>query len=377
MKKIIAIHNIVNPTRTAQFNKMSQIFATRGYQFKVLFLSESDKNRQWEVKKDFLFEYQVLKNRALTIAGKDVHTFFINPDISKVLDQENPDIIFCYGWDHLSAYVSNKWARKHHKKFILWSESTANEKSWRRTLFNPLVKYLLKRTEHSVVCGTRAKEYLVSLGAKPSSIQIFYNTVDIEDITHKINLMSQSDKDILRHKLGIKTNKVIYYCGQLIERKGVYELLEGFRLYQQKEKEGRDLTLLMVGQGREMSNLKSIIKERKIENVIFTGFVQYEEVFKFYAISDLFILPSHEEVWGLVLNEAVAAGLPVISTNVTGGAPDLIKNGQNGYIIEPKSAPAIKDAIHKVFLNGLDKNNSSKEIIKKFLLDTMIKGIEL
>lgn len=374
MKKIILIHNIINPTRTFLFNEMRKSFRNLGYDFKVLFLSASDKNRDWEVGGGFDFEYEVLDNHAVRLGKKDTHTFFINPKMGEKLKEENPDIIICFGWDHLNAYVANHWARKNNKKFIFFAESTVNEKSWRRTLSSPLVKYFVAHVDLFWAGGTRAKEYLMQLGAPEKKIQLLHNSIDIDFFTKKAQEFSAGEKQKLKNKLGLKTSKVILFIGQLIERKGVFELLEGFSSYQKTDP---DVSLLFVGSGQEKEKMQKIIKEQDIQNVFFGGFVQYEETYKYYAISDLFILPSHEEVWGLVINEAAACGLPIITTTVTGASVDLICEGKNGYVIKPKCAECITKAIEKVFTNNLHKKNTSLEIVQKTNIPSMLKNITL
>ena len=374
MKKILVIHNIVHPTRTFLFNEMRKHFKSLGFSFKVIFLSQSDKNRDWEFENDFKFDHEVLKNHNLRFGKKDLHTFFINTDIWKKLSEENPDIILCFGWDHSSAYLARLWAYKNNKKFIFFAESTISEKSWRRTLFNPLVKFFVRRIDSFWAGGTRAKEYLMTLGVSSQKIQIFYNSVDIDYFSKKCNELTLDEKNAIKKILGITTSKTILFVGQLIERKGIHELLEGFAQYQ---KNNCDISLLIIGNGIEKEGMAEVIKNENIQNVYFKKFAPYDEIYKYHAIADLFILPSREEVWGLVLNEAAACGLPIISTTVTGASIDLIENDRNGYTIEPKCPKCIASAIEKIFANKLDIKNTSAEIVQKTNIPKMLNTIKL
>jgi glycosyltransferase involved in cell wall biosynthesis len=373
LKKIILIHNIVNPTRTYLFNEMDAFFRKRGYSFKVIFLSTTDKNRDWEIGKEFGFDFEILGNFAIRLKGKDIHTFFINPKIISMLNRENPDKVICFGWDHLAAYVSNHWCRKHMRDFIFFAESTTNEKSWRRTLFNPLVKYLLKRVDFFLAGGTRAKEYLVRLGVSDQKIHIFYNSVDIGYFSEQSKKLSLEEKQKIKDELGIKTDKIILFSGQLIERKGIFELLSGFADYSHSDP---DISLLILGKGPAKEALKKMIRDRDVANVFFGDFVQYEDIYKYYALSDLFILPSREEVWGLVINEAASCGLPIITTSVTGASIDLVEEGKNGFIIKPNCPKCITSAIRKIFESNLHKENTSRALVQKTDIPTMLKNIE-
>lgn len=366
---IIFIINFISPIRVFEFNKFYEFYKKKGDTLTVLFLSNTDKNRSWEKEKNIKFPYKILKNFALRVQGKDLFTFFINPDITKYLEIENPNIILCFGWDHYAAYAANYWARKHHKKFILSCGSTKYEKSWRRTLCYPMVKYLLKRTDKFLADSTRAKEYLVDLKVNPQKIKILFNTIDTGYFAEKNKNFSPNDKINLKNKLGIKTSKIILFNGQLIERKGIYDLLRGYNLYYQKN---NDVSLLMVGVGKEKEKMVNYINKNKIANVFLTNFIQYKNLYSYYSIADLLVLPSYEEIWGLVINEALACGLPVITTNVTGASVDLIEEGKNGYIIKPNSPEDIFQAITKIYLKKLNINNNSREILKKTDIDYML-----
>lgn len=374
MKKFLVIHNIIHPTRTFLFNEMHEHFKLLGFSFKVIFLSQSDKNRDWEFKNDFKFDHEILKNHSLRFGKKDLHTFFINISIWKKLNEENPDIILCFGWDHLSAYLARFWAYRNNRKFIFFAESTINEKSWRRTLFNPLVKFFVRRIDNFWAGGTRAKEYLISLRITADKISLFYNSVDIAYFSKKCNAMTSDEKTSLKEIMGIATPKTILFIGQLIERKGIYELLEGFAQYQKKD---NDSSLLFIGNGIEKEKMVELIKNKNIRNVYFEKFVPYDNIYKYHAIADLFILPSREEVWGLVINEAMACRLPIISTSVTGASIDLIEEGKNGYIIEPNCPKCIGKAIEKVFKNNLHEKNNSQKIIQKTNIPKMLANIKL
>lgn len=372
--KILIIHNIISPARIALFNELNDYYKKRGDEFKVLFLSESDKNRNWKNEFEIKFNYQILKNHAIRIGQKDLFTFFINLNIKKILNQNIPDKIICFGWDHLSAYISNVWARKNKKQFTLWCGSTKYEKSWRRTLFKPLVKYLLKRTNDFIVYGTRAKNYLMTFGVDKSKINIFFNSIDVDYFQNKIIKFTDIDRRNLKKIIGIKTKKIILFNGQLIERKGIFNLLNAFKTYQEKD---NDISLLIIGTGKEEEKIKRIIQRENVKNIFFTGFIPYKELYKYYAISDVLILPSKEEVWGLVVNEAMACGLPVITTRQTGSSVDLVEENRNGIIINTGTPKNIKEAIEKIFELKLNKKNNSLEIIKKIKFEFSLNKIKI
>lgn len=374
MKKIILINNIISPTCIYICKNINNQLKPLGIDFEVIFLSVSDKNRNWEKEKNIPFKYEVLENFAIRFNGKDLNTFFINTSIIKKLNEKNPDKIICFGWDHFAAYAANYWARKNKKKFLLWSGSTKYEKSWRRMIFKPLVKHLIKKTSEFIAYGTRAKEYLISLGVAPNEIQIFYHAIDFDYFSENLKKFSDKNKDELKKQLGIKTSKTILFSGRLLKMKGIFEMVEGFGKYY---KQDNDVSLLIMGTGPDENKLKEFIEKRGIKNIIFTKFIQFKELYKYYAISDLLLFPTRQDIWGLVINEALACGLPVITTEVAGASIDLIEEGKNGYIIKLNSPEKITSSIKKIFENRLHNTNNSWEIIQKTRIGNILEKIKL
>ncbi|HBO16900.1 MAG: Glycosyl transferase group 1 [Candidatus Moranbacteria bacterium GW2011_GWE2_35_2-] len=372
--KILIIINYIGPIRVFLFNKIYDYLKKHNRNLKVVFLSESDKNRNWKREQGMKFDYTILNNFAIREHGKDLNTFFINLGMIKLLKSENPDKIICFGWDHFAAYAANWWARKNKKEFILWSGSTKYEPSWRRTLFGPLVKYIVKRSHKFLSYGTRSKEYLISLGAPEKNVEIFYNTIDVDFFQEKIRSFTDNQKNELRKKIGIKTTKTILFSGRLIEMKGIFEMIVAFKEYLKKDS---NTSLILMGTGPDEEKLKEIIKKDNIKNVFFAGFVQYKELYKYYGISDLLLFPSRQDIWGQVVNEAIACGLPVITTEKVGASADLIENGKNGYIIRENCAECISESIDNVFKKNINKTNNSTQILEKIRVDNILKEITI
>jgi glycosyltransferase involved in cell wall biosynthesis len=124
----------------------------------------------------------------------------------------------------------------------------------------------------------------------------------------------------------------ILYCGQLIERKGLDTLLTAFR---QLRAAGRNVRLQLVGTGPLEASLKQSIPPADADVIDFAGFQPVESLPRLFAEADLFVLPSRHDGWGVVVNQALAAGLPLICSEAVGAAHDLIREGWNGYRFAP------------------------------------------
>lgn len=375
MKKILLIHNIITPTRTLLFNKLYEHFFDLWYELKIIFTSESESNRKRstneEIKK-FKFPYIILKSNQLKVWKKDKFYYHFNWNLSSILNKEKPNIIIHDWWSWFSVFQSLYRCKKNKKKFYLWSWSTKYEKSRRRTLTKPIVKFIVKHCDWYRSYWTRASEYLVSLWAKKEKIYPLYNTVDIDYFKEEAEKL-KPHKEELKKKYWIKTNNVLLFVWQLIERKWIYEVLEWFKNFQ---KDNKDWSLIFVWWWQENEKMKQIIKEQNIKNVFFPWFFQKDKISELYTIADIFTLPSREEVRWLVINEAMCFWLPIITAYQVWASVDLVKDWENGYIMKENTWEEIKRCLNKILENKLIKKNSSFEKIKKFNVRNIINLIK-
>ncbi len=371
--KVVVFETIVTPYDISRFNLINDII---GNNFWVFFSNMSDINRNWIINMGSVkFRYKILPDLPIRIKGKDIFTFHINYTAFSELRKVCPDVVISCGWDSFTAYMSFIYCRMYRKKYILWAGSTINEPSWRRTVSLPLVKFLIRNSDSFIAYGTRAKEYLIHLGAKQDKIFIGWNTVD-NSFFEANSKITAKEKDALKKKLGIKKRLVLLYVGQLIRRKGVYDLLEAYSLL---KKETDDVALLIVGSGMEEKDLRRKCDQEGIKDVVFAGFLEYSQLPEYFGISDLFILPSYEEVWGLVINEAMACGLPVITTEKVGASADLVKDSINGFIVLEKDPQGLYRAIKKVVSDDDLRQKmaaSSGRIIRDFGIEQTVGGIK-
>ena len=134
----------------------------------------------------------------------------------------------------------------------------------------------------------------------------------------------------------------------------------------------------MVGDGFLKSDCKKYIKHNRINNITILGFKNQSELRQIYQISNLLILPSKYETWGLVINEAMACGIPVITTNKSGASYDLIKNDLTGYIYEFGNIDDLKNKVELVLnnkKNTLKIQNYIKKKVSHYSIDKTIESI--
>ncbi len=351
---VVILHNIISPHIETVFKELA-----KKVDLTVLYCAEREQNRNWS-KKPTGFKFKILPYKSLAIQGKDLFTYFINPTIFSELSKINPDVVIISGWDQFAYQMAFLYCKIKNKKIIIWSGSTENEKSWRRTLGFSIAWMMVKGANGYIAYGTQAKKYLLSLGADPSKIFISFNTTNLE-YYKKRSAFYKKNKFIEKKKLGLENKKIILYYGQFIERKGIDILIKAFVFL---KKEIDNIALIIIGSGQLKQSLKELISSLNIKDAVILNDVGDKGICKFYAIADIFVLPSIEEVWGLVLNQAIVSGLPAIASDKVGGSDDLIKNGVNGFIFSAGDSISLYEAIKKLISSENLAKNFSEEGLK-------------
>ncbi|MCC6694189.1 MAG: glycosyltransferase [Candidatus Hydrogenedentes bacterium] len=335
------LHNFLSPYRVPLFAELAGRF-----DLDVWILGDIRSVRQWPSEApDAGFRYRVLPHVTIPL-GSRYNVVLLNYALPAELARPRPDaIIFC-AWDTPAAFYTAWHARRTRTPFVLWSGSTASENTLLRTLTRPLVQGLVRRADAFLAYGSRARDYLVSLGADPARTYLAYNTVETAQFARSSRI-SSAERETLRARLGIATERVLLFCGNLLELKGVGDLLASFARY---AREDARTTLLLVGSGRDEPRYRRFVQAEGLEErVVFAGFVARDALPQYYALADLLVLPSRSEIWGLVINEALACGLPVLATDVCGATADLLQDGVNGYIVPARNPEALCEALRRHF----------------------------
>ena len=182
-------------------------------------------------------------------------------------------------------------------------------------------KFLVKGCFAWLGNGTVGNKYGRKLGLPGDKLFNQYLTVDVEHFQKNIE-RKREIRYSFRKRHEIDQDLFLFlYVGRLVESKGVQDLLLAFQKV--KEKNRHRLGLLIVGHGNYEKYLKN--EAEKIQDVFFLGFVDYERIYEVYYSADALVLPSYSDPWGLVVNEALACGIPVIVSRAVGAAQDLVE----------------------------------------------------
>ncbi len=327
MKRLVILTEIISPYRIPLFNALAAYAKIRPH---VIFLAETDPAlRQWQVyKQEIRFSYQVLPSWRRRI-GK--HNALLNRGVGRALAAAYPDVILCGGYNYVASWQALLWARMHSIPFLLWSESTSHDlrTGW------PWVEWLksgfLQNCTGFVVPGISAREYLISRGHKEDTIFTAPNAVD-NDLFMRGAETARQNGDRLRRELNLP-QRYFLFVGRLVREKGVFDLLSAYADLNPQIRAA--VALVFAGDGSELRQLQKQARSISPGQVLFPGFVHRDQLAAYYGLAEMLFLPSHTEPWGLVVNEAMACGLPVIVSNAAGCAADLVSDGCNGYTLPP------------------------------------------
>jgi glycosyltransferase involved in cell wall biosynthesis len=349
MKKVLLIHNIVSPCLIPVFNHLAKV---KDIDFKIIFLASTDSNRAWNIPiKDIEFNYKILKNLHFYIQSKELPLYF-HWGLWSELREFKPDIVCMCGYQFFAAIEALIYAKISRVPITLWAGSHLLSGHIKNCLTDFYKSFFIPKFSTYITYGTACREQLINYGANPDKIIVGCNTVDIKWFMKKSQEISEEQIKELKKSY---CNKNILYVGEFVERKGVINLIKAFEKLNQN-----DIGLVLVGKGKEKDKYIKYININRIKNVFIENFVQKDEIVKYYRLADIFVLPSFNEVWGLVVNEAMACGLPVISSIFAGATRDLVKEGINGFSFDPYN---IDDLANKI-INLLNDDKKREQMGK-------------
>lgn len=287
--------------------------------------------------------------------------------ITELLNKEKPAIIIIIGYTKWVLLKTAYWARVHGIPSVLQSDSTYldHPRRWGKEFIKSLIVRNL--FDAAFVAGARSASYVRSLGIAENAI---WQGVDVVDNGHfKIsNQKWQSPRSFFKN--------YFLTVARLSPEKNIQRLLSAFKLYRNK---GGEWGLVIAGTGPSEIALKQSVSQNLINLVYWYGWASYNELPSLYHGASCFILPGISESWGLVVNEAMAAGLPLIVSSNCGCVPELCRNELNGYVVDPFSVKQVSQLMLKMSSGEVDlesMGSESEKIISSFTLANLATTIK-
>jgi glycosyltransferase involved in cell wall biosynthesis len=343
-RRVVVLSEIIAPYRIPVFNALTQ---RDGIDLHVIFLAENDPAlRQWLVYKDEIrFSYQTLPSWRRRFG---THGILLNWGLKAALLQAAPDAVLCGGYNYIASWQAMSWARRNHVPFLLWVESTARDLRGNLALKKFLKTRFIHRSSAFVVPGRSSFEYLRSYGAPEEIIFTAPNAVDTELFSRRAEV---ARKEAAMHRQALRLPaRFFLYVGRLVREKGVFDLLQAYGRLAPELRAGTGLVFVGDGVARqELSQRAGTITPGSVE---FAGFAQREQLASYYALAEALVFPTHTDPWGLVVNEAMACGLPVISTDAAGSTADLVEDNWNGRVVRAGDTTQLASAMKELAGDG-------------------------
>ncbi len=261
------------------------------------------------------------------------HHLRIGRRLRDILVKEAPDVIFTPGYIGIPTWVCLEWAARNSCVSVLMFETLEHDRP-RGWVKEALKKLLLTRYRAAITGGRQGAIYLEKLGMKRSQIVTGYDAVD-NDVFASMAALARSNSTVVLDRLGLPP-RFFLAVGRMIPKKGFLSLLQAYALYKKNSHETA-LPLCIIGDGPDMPTIKKNVQGLGIsESVVLPGYKKTKEIAEYMALASVFIMPSvSEEQWGLVINEAMAAGIPVFASSICGATPELVVEGVTGFSFPP------------------------------------------
>lgn len=343
---VLYLVNIPSPYRVSFFNELGKYC-----DLTVVFerKESSEREKEWH---DYNFEnFKGVFLKGIEIGANSGFDF----RVKSYLNTEDFDVIVVGNYSTPSGIYSINYLNFKKIPFVLSVDGGMIDAEESR------LKYLLKKSLISSATGWLStgeftNHYLTYYGAKEDLIHIYpFTTLKRESVVDE--RLTVTEKNELRTDLDIPYDKMVISVGRLIPSKGFDVLIEASRQFK------TDTGVYIIG-GEPTNEYKELINQYDINNVHFINFLEYEELKKYYLAADVFVLPTREDVWGLVINEAMANALPVITTTSCVAGLEMIDENINGYLVLKDNVDQLVEKTNYI----LDNSNLRAEMSKDNLV---------
>lgn len=312
----------------------------------VVELTNRDEFAVLEVKPNSSTGYQ----RISAFAGRDAQSLRpaeVERALRRVLHSIQPDVVCVNGYASAMSHAGLQWCRENQRPAVICSESNAFDQS--RSVIKEFVKrQVLQRCSAGLAGGQPQATYLAELGMPRDRVFTGYDVVDNEHFARGADAARAADA-VLRQQLGLP-DRFFVACARFTEKKNHSVLIEAFARFRAEwESLGRgrlgpreSWSLLLLGDGPLRPAIEAQVAALGLGNFVqFRGAIPYAELPTYYGLAGAFVHASKVEQWGLVVNEAMACGLPVVVSDRCGCVADLVADGENGLLFDPSDPVAL------------------------------------
>lgn len=321
------------------------------------------------------YPYEILQN-LFTTKNWRFHLIspFMNPGLIQRLSKDNYDAVIIHSYQYPSDWLAFWTSKINNKPVLFYGEMYPRGKlSIVRQLSRKFIHHpMIRGVDACLAIGSVAKDvFLREYQISPERVFLAPYAVDNEYFIQQNDLWNEN-KTKIKKDFGIPADFPVILCvAVMVQKKRHQDLIVAM------SKMSRPAKLVLVGHGPLIDEVRSLAKKVFPETLI-TGFVNQTELPKYYAIADIFVLPSLWEEFGLVINEAMCSRLPIIASNKVAASIDLVRDDENGYTFSPGDVDSLAQKL-ELLIADPEKcrrfGERSLEIISDWSYDQTIKGI--
>jgi len=342
--RVAILTNIPAPYRLPVFRLLS-----RQYDLEVVFDAPSEPNRSWTVSRDLGFPHCYVKGFTIPYRRKrsdlqleDERYLQVRYGIVPALHRIRPRVVVSLELG-LRTLQAAWYSRLTGIPMILWWEGTPHSDGWVSENRRRVRRYLVRQAARFWTNGEESAELLREYGADSAAIDRGFIAMDTRGFRETVR-SRLPEREAIRNRFGLK-GAVILVVGQIVARKGVEEFVRALEILRGRTK--ASFSVLWIGDGPERSRLEQYKLQHPDCNLQVLSFRPVDEFPDFYAAADIFVLPTLDDVWGLVAVEATVAGLPQIFSPYAGATRELLARGAPGCVADPRISEEFADALCK------------------------------
>ncbi len=301
MTRVTVVSPEPTPYRAPLFDRVAE-----HVELTVIYAARTVAAREWS----FALHHRHVFLRGLAVPGARRllrHDYPLTPGAVPALQRSRPDVVVVSGWSTFASQASIAWARARRVPYVLHVESHDLDPRprWRRAVKNAVGTRAIRGAEGILVVGSGARTSVLARGAK--SVRVFANTIDVDKWIARAESLERSAHE------GV----VVLSVGRDVPEKG-------------------------------FDVLRPACTQANVDLQLVTGGLTEQELAQRYVDADVFALLSRHEPWGVVVNEAAASGLPLVLSDRVGAAYDLLRDGENGFLVPADDVAAAADALRKL-----------------------------
>jgi glycosyltransferase involved in cell wall biosynthesis len=337
--RAVLLTNIPAPYRLPVWRHLEQHL-----ELTILCLQRSEPNRSWAGSEAGTgLDVRILDSRRVTVPR--THTFlYLTREAGRIVRSVEPDVVIVGGWESPAYWDLLVSARRLQVPVVLFYSSTVASHRYQRGPVAALRKFIVKSVDAAVATGPTAAAAMAAMGLASDRIVTGFNTVDVDWFRDRAQASRAANPNDAEY--------AFLYVGQLIPRKGVDNALRAFSRIRRPGE-----SFAIAGTGPSAEALACLAQELGVgDSVVFLGHCNQEDLVRAYAMSRTLVLPSIEEVWGLVVNEALACGLQVVVSRLAGVAESVA--GMTGVFVadpDPDSLATAMDMSRHVWVGPISQ----------------------